>query len=276
MSSRALGGVLVLVSVALGAGPAISTANGDVVSGQPDETIPQAYPIAPGHTYSGAFDDTSYEDVDYLAFTVTKANQTFQFTVANTTQTCNDPNDAGCPVYATLMDSNNQQVGGDTSDAGTIATNGDTEVLSWTFAAPGTYYLLMESDSDLTPGSPSYTVTFGAPPPGGPGGTGPAAPLVRSLTVPPRQHGIRVRARVVLGQSHVRLTASLVAGGHRVVTRLVRQGLGVGTHPLVLRLPHAYQTRLKRKHHLSLVLRLVATSASGQRTSLSRRVTLSG
>jgi hypothetical protein len=276
MSSRALGGVLVLVSVALGAGPAISTAKADVVSGQPDETIQQAYPIAPGHTYSGAFDDSMYEDVDYLAFTVTKANQTFQFTVANTTQTCNDPNDAGCPVYATLMDSNNQQVGGDTSDAGTIATNGDTEVLSWTFASPGTYYLLMESDSDLTPGSPSYTVAFGAPAPGSPAGTGPSAPLVRSLTVPPRQRGIRVRARVVLGQSHVRLNANLVAGHHTVVARLTRQGLGPGAHPLVLRLPHAYQMRLKRKHHLSLVFRLVATSASGQRTSLSRHVTLSG
>lgn len=196
--------------------------------------------------------------------------------MANTTQACNDPNDAGCPVYATLMDSSNQQVGGDTSDAGTIATSGDTEVLSWTFASPGTYYLLLESDSDLAPGNPSYTVAFAAPPPGGPGGTGPAAPLVRSLMVPRSQHGTRVRARVVLGQSHVRLNASLVAGHHTVVTRLVRQGLGPGAHALVLHLPHAYQTRLKRKHHLSLVLKLVATTASGQRTSLSRRVTLSG
>lgn len=276
MSSRALGGVLVTVALAA-AGPAISTANGDVVSGQPDETIQQAYPIAPGHMYSGAFDDTNYEDADYLAFTVTSANQTFQFTVANTTQTCNDPNDAGCPVYATLMDSNNQQVGGDTSDAGTIATNGDTEVLSWTFTTPGTYYLLMESDSDLTPGNPSYTVALAAPPAGGLGGSpGPAPPLVRSLTVPPRQHGAGVRARVVLGQSHVRLNASLVAGHHTVVARLARQGLGPGAHRLVLRLPHAYQMRLKRKHHLSLVLKLAATSASGQRDSLSRRVTLRG
>ena len=277
MSSRALGGVLVLVSVALGAGgPAISTANGDVVSGQPDETIQQAYPIAHGHTYSGAFDDTSYEDVDYLAFTVTSANQTLQFTVANTTQTCNDPNDAGCPVYATLMDANNQQLGGDSSDAGTIATNSDTEVLSWTFASPGTYYLLMESDSDLTPGNPSYTVAFGAPTAGGPGGAGPAAPLVRSFTVPSQQHGARVRARVVLGQSQVRLNASLIAGQHRVVARLIRQGLGPGAHRLVLRLPRADRARLKRKHHLSLVLKLAVTSASGQRMSLSRHVTLSG
>jgi hypothetical protein len=51
--------------------------------------------------------------------------------VQNTTPNCQDPYDAGCPVYATLMDSTGQnQVGGSNSDAGTVATNGDTEAFT--------------------------------------------------------------------------------------------------------------------------------------------------
>ncbi|HUZ30062.1 MAG TPA: hypothetical protein VMU90_12515 [Solirubrobacteraceae bacterium] len=162
MLNRALGGVVALLVVGAG-GLMLSAANAEVVPGQTDESIQQSYPLTAGHTYTGAFDNTTYDDVDYLAFHVTQANQTLQFTVANTTQSCADPNDAGCPVYATLMDANDQQLGGDTSDAGTIATDGDTEVIQWQFQAPGTYYLLMESNGDLAPGNPAYSVTFGVP-----------------------------------------------------------------------------------------------------------------
>jgi len=266
-------------------------ASAEVVSGQPDESIQQAYPINQGITYSGAFDDSSYDDVDYLAFQVSQPGQTLEFTVANTTQACIDPNDAGCPVYATLMDAGDQQVGGDGSAAGTIATSADTEVFDWTFATPGTYYLLMESNGDESPGNPSYSVNFGAPGAGtggsgsgaggsatGSGPTGAPAPIIKSLTVSPRQRGVVVRGRVVLGRPAASLSATLFARGQRprFVGRLEERDLAAGSHQLAIRLTPRYRRRLKRRHHLSLLLRLTARTASGQRATLSSRISLSG
>jgi hypothetical protein len=270
-----------LVLLAAGAvTSAVPAADAEVVAGQPDESIQQAYPISAGHTYTGAFDTTNYDDVDYLAFQVTQANQTLEFTVANTTQNCADPNGAGCPVYATLMDSNDQQVGGDASAAGTIATNGDTEVFDWTFAAPGTYYVLMESNGDEAPGNPSYSIVFGAPANGGTGGTGgtSTSPLVRSLIVRPHQRGAAVSGRAVLGQPGARLFATLFAPGQRprFVARLMQQNLAVGSHRFSLPLSAGYRARLKRRHHLSLLLKLTVATSAGQHLAVSRRVTLTG
>lgn len=105
-------------------------ASADVSGAGPDETASSAYgPLKGDVTYSGAF--ASQDDVDYLTFTVSAAAETLEFTVQNTTPNCQDPYDAGCPVYATLMDSTGQnQVGGSNSDAGTVATNGDTEAFT--------------------------------------------------------------------------------------------------------------------------------------------------
>ena len=176
-SALAVVGVLLAMatwSAAAGAEVTAPTAGG------PDESIAQAYgPLKGGVSYSGAFDDSSYDDVDYLAFHVSKAGQTLEFTIANTTPSCSDPNDTGCPVYGTLMDGSDHQVGGDTSAAGTIATAGDTETFDWTFSQPGTYYLLMENNGDLPAGNPTYTARFVSRA----GGTG-TAPLVKSLKVP--------------------------------------------------------------------------------------------
>src|SRR5436305_9242058 len=70
-------------------------------SGQ-DESIPGC-PVSSGVTYTGAFQSTStHDDLDYLQFTVSKAGQTLQFTVANTTKPCSDPDGTDCPVYLTL------------------------------------------------------------------------------------------------------------------------------------------------------------------------------
>jgi len=187
----------------------------------PDESVSQAYgPLESGSAHSGAF--ASVNDVDYLSFVVGTAGQTLNFGVQNTTQVCNDPYAAGCPVYATLMDSSGMnQLGGDGSGAGTIATSGDTETFSWTFTQPGTYYLLMESDGDLPPGSPSYAVSLtstnapassgssggsgalaGSGPATGvnaPGGAeGPPSPIVRELHISRRQRGRAVAAELVL------------------------------------------------------------------------------
>jgi hypothetical protein len=251
-----------------------SAASADVVPGQPDESIGQAYPIAVGLTYRGAFDDTKYDDVDYLAVNVARAGETLEFTVQNTTGACNDPNDAGCPVYATLMDSTDRQVGGDTSDAGTIATVGDTETLDWTFAHAGTYYLLMESNGDLPAGSPSYAVSYHEISGSGSGG---ASGIVKALRVAPHQHGAAVRATIVLRHRVKRLRVTLLLlRAHRrpaLLVRLTLRHLSPGRHRLVIRLPSSYTQR--RHYHLSLSLKLTITAPSGAHASFSRPVTLS-
>lgn len=263
------------MALALGLGAGAAAA--EVVPGRPDESIQQAYPIGESQTVTGAFDDSSYDDVDYLAFNVTSAHETLEFTIANTTQDCVDPNDAGCPVYATLMDGTDHQVGGDVSAAGTIATYGDTEVFDWTFSSPGTYYMLMESNGDEAPGNPSYSVRFSAPSPGGQspsGGGGP--PIVRSFKVAPRQRGAVVSARLVLGRPTAVLFATVFAPRHkpRFVARLKRRNLTAGSHRLLIRLPPFWRRRLMRSHRLPLLLKVVVSTVSGQHATVSRHLTL--
>lgn len=278
LSARRASLALAWCLVAVAAWPA--TAPADVSGG--DESPAQAFgPLALGHTYNGAF--ASGDDIDYLSFAVSKP-ETLEVTVQNTTGVCNDPNQAGCPVYATLMDpSGAGQLGGDTSGAGTIATAGDTEVFSWSFAQPGTFYVLLESNGDLPAGSPSYAVTLnsssGSTGTGsGPGGTvRPPAPVVRSLSVPPRQRGRRVAARIVLGQSVSSLRADLLIHAHArqvtVASRLARH-LGAGAHRIVLGLPSAYVRQLARGHHLTSWVRITVLAAGGRRLMFTRRVVL--
>lgn len=253
-----------------------AAASAEVVPGHPDESIGQAYPIAAHLIYKGAFDDTGYDDVDYLAFNVSQAGETLQFTVQNTTGACNDPNDAGCPVYATLMDSTDHQVGADTSDAGTVATVGDTETFDWTFAQAGTYYVVMESNGDLPAGSLSYAVSFQ---PASGAGSGGSSAIVKSVRVAPHQRGAAVRATIVLGQrvKRLRVALLLLRSHHRPapVVRLTLRHLAPGRHTLLIRLPSSYTQPPSRHYHLSLMLKLKLTTASGRHASLARRVTLS-
>jgi hypothetical protein len=289
-----------------------SYAVADVAGAGPDETASQAFgPLHAGIVYDGAF--ANQDDVDYLAFTVPAAGTTLNFSVQNTTQVCNDPYDHACPVYLTLMDATGtNQVGGSASDAGTIATYGDTESFPWTFTDPGTYYILMESDGDLSPGNPAYAVginvtltsgrsgggggssgghggggsTGGGSSGGGSGGSGGGAnppyagPLVRSLKVLPRQHGDAVKATIVLGQFVPRIRATLSLR-HRdrsptVVTARTFRRLSASRHRLVVLLPAAYRRRLASGHALPLVLRLTLVTSSGARLTVSRRVRLTG
>lgn len=268
----------------------------------PDESVSQAYgPLESGSAHSGAF--ASVNDVDYLSFVVGTAGQTLNFGVQNTTQVCNDPYAAGCPVYATLMDSSGMnQLGGDGSGAGTIATSGDTETFSWTFTQPGTYYLLMESDGDLPPGSPSYAVSLtstnapassgssggsgalaGSGPATGvnaPGGAeGPPSPIVRELHISRRQRGRAVAAELVLGQPAAQLRAELLIphrhGGPTTIAHRTLRGLPAGAHRLALGLPGPYRRRLGRGRQLSLLLRITILTSSGEHLEYTRRVTLS-
>lgn len=262
---------LACVVIALTAWPTAAPA--DVAGG--DESPAQAFgPLALGHTYSGAF--ASGDDVDYLSFRVAKP-ETLEVAVQNTTGGCSDPNGAGCPVYATLMDASGaNQLGGDSSAAGTIATAGDTEIFSWSFPQAGTYYVLMESNGDLPAGSPSYAVTLGTA--SGQGGTTqPPAPIVRGIHVAPRQRGTSVTAGIVLGQPVLRLRADLGLQLHgRSVTIASRTltGLRVGAHTVRLRLPAAYVRQLAQAHRLSLFVRITLRAATGRRLVYTRRVTL--
>jgi hypothetical protein len=234
-------------------------------------------------SYSGAFANPG--DVDYLAFRVAFAGETLGFLVANTTQSCNSPDDDSCPVYATLMDQTNQQVGGDSSSAGTVATAGDTEAFSWTFAQPGTYYLLMESNGNLADGQPTYSVGVAVPGgtggPGGPGGTGGSGgsgPAVKSITVRRRQRGNRVTAQVVLTQLVTSLSATLFAlgphGRQTEIAKQTRHSAAPRTYRLAIALPAFYRRELDHRHRLSLVLETTVTTSSGRRLDYTRRVTL--
>jgi hypothetical protein len=83
---------------------------------------------------------------------------------------------------------------------------------------------------------------------------------------------------VVLGQPASRLFATLFAPGQhpRFVARLVQQNPTAGLQKLSVGLSPGYRARLKRLHHLSLLLKLAVATASGQHVTLSRRVTLTG
>ena len=246
----------------------------DINGGGPDETIAQAYgPLAQGLAYNGAF--VRQDDVDYLAVTVAHAGETLEFALRNTTPTCNDPDDQGCPVYATVMDSHDQQVGGPDSDAGTIATYGDSEAFDWTFQSPGTYYVLMESNGDLTPGNPAYAVSIRPPTCAGCGGAGRTHPIVKSLKVAPRQRGNVVRATIVLGQPVKRLRAALTSAG-ALVARISRRHLAAGRYRLALRLSPTFKTKLQRRHRLSLRLRIRVVSQAGLSRTYVQKVTLRG
>jgi hypothetical protein len=194
---------LAAVLLTLAVTPGVTLA--DVVGAGPDESPAQAYgPLVLNTPVAGTFVNQS--DVDLLAFKIAAAGETLYFTLANTTTNCPDPNDAGCPVYATLMDQTGvNQIGGPTSDAGTIATAQDTETFSWTFPSAGTYYVELESNGDLPAGTPTYRFmvsdspyaligssgtggTTGSPPPASTG-----APLIESLHVATRQRGGRIR-----------------------------------------------------------------------------------
>jgi hypothetical protein len=256
----------------------------EVIGAGPDETIQQAYgPLAQQKTYSGAFEQPG--DVDYLAFDVAAAGETLRFTLANTMQSCSSPDQDYCPVYATLMDASNQQVGGDTSGAGTVAIVGDSETFDWTFAQAGTYYLLMESNDNLPAGQPTYSVTIGPPPGTGSGRTSPGSgaakrPIVKSIVVAPRQRGSVVSAKLVLGTPATRLAARLYVlrsrGRRSYVAGVVRRHVGPGTVRLSLALPASDRHALKVRHHILLLLDLTITAASGRHAEYERRVTLSG
>lgn len=224
------------------------------VSG-PDESTASAYgPIRSGSTIPGQLQDSS--DVDYIAFDVIAAGQAVHFDVTNEVHGCSDPSGSGCPIWATLMTASDQQVGGDSSSAGTGAMTEyyPTDTIDWTFTQPGRYYLLIESGGYPVPYSVSFTET---PPPS----STPARPYF-SLSLSSHQRGpavrVRFRARTPLRTASFRL---LLHGRALGTLRLASPPVGART--VLVRLSRRGRTLLAHRHRLSLRLQVTASPAGG-------------
>ncbi len=148
-----------------------------------DESVEQANAqptLQAQTTYSGAF--SAPQDIDYLAFDVPQP-ETLRFDIANTLTKCSpfvfpsEPTlerESGCPMWGSLIEANGQQLGGEGSGAGTGPVEyAAYEEIEWSFAAPGRYYLVLESNyyGDL----PTFQISYSVVPPGsgtGSGGSG--------------------------------------------------------------------------------------------------------
>ena len=281
----ALAGVLVVVLVPVGAFPPLAPAD---VAG-PDDSLSQAFgPLVPGTLYRGAF--TRPADVDYLAFDVAQAGQTLHFDVANTVRGCTSENLTGCPVYATLIDGRERQLGGEGSAAGTgpVTEDAAQDVIDWTFDTPGRYYVAMDSDGDLPTYSLRYRVVTpsagttagpagGQDPPAPPPGPPPvalAAPIV-SLAIAPGQRGPAVRVRLRIGRALRSLTLELSPlGSATLAARRRASAVGPGRRTMTLRLDPQTRAQLARRGRLRLRLRVVAVPVRGPAQTLRRTVSL--
>lgn len=260
----------------------VAGATADVAG--PDETIGQAFgPLVAGTLYSGGF--TTGTDIDYLAFDVAEPGQTLHFDITNTVHGCASPDLTGCPVYATLIDGAGRQLGGEGSSAGTapVSEYWNSDVIDWTFDAPGRYYVVVESDGDL----PTYTLRYHVVPPHAivpPGGTGGgqgtggagAGRPIALLRVSLRQHGTVVRVGLGIGRPLRSLTLSLSGAGARPGTRPVAlERLGAvrpGKHTVTLRLGASARTKLAAHGRLAAWLRIVATPLVGAKQTVRRLV----
>ncbi|MCA1682853.1 MAG: hypothetical protein LC685_02485 [Actinobacteria bacterium] len=258
---------------------AAAAASADV--GGPDDSIAQAFgPLAAGTLYSGSF--VSPTDVDYLAFEVTQPGQTLHFDVANTVHGCLSAALTGCPVYATLIDGQGLQLGGEGSSAGTgPVTEGATDVIDWTFDATGVFYVAVDSDGDL----PTYTVQYRVAGPGGgtgagtgttgsgpvPPGSGPGRPIAL-LRVSFGRHGAVLRAQLKIGRALHSLTVRLEQAGRAVAVAQVG-AVAAGRRTVALRLDAATRRALARTGR-PLRLSVGAVPVVGKTQTLRRPVHL--
>ena len=244
------------------AAPAVADVSG------PDDSLATAYgPMQPGVTVAGTFNSPT--DVDYLSFVVNSPNTAVHFDIANTATSCSSPDGpAGCAVWGTLIDSNQQQLGGEGSSAGTAEVDaGRHDVIDWTIATPGTYYLAMDSGGSL----PSYRARLAPPKPTG--------PVITSLSASSIRHGSAVRARLRAGRPlrSVRATLSTLLHGHRVtIGRLSRGKTAQGSTTLTIKVTKAGRNALARspRHRLAVRLTVTAKPFVGTTANVRRAVTL--
>ena len=247
-----------LCALSLGA----ATAQADLFG--PDDTFATAQgPLNFSTPYSGRL--KSAEDLDYEFFNVPKAGQALRITVRNTFSCPGKGKDkTPCPLYATLLDRNEKQVGGEGSSAGTGAVDaGTTQYINWTFAEAGRYVIVSESGSNPV----SYSLRLD------PVASG---PVFKSVRVPSGQRGTAVRGRVTFGRAIDRLRADVIGPGGRLFGRVTRRGLAARGYSLKVALNSRGRAALAASDRLRVVLRLVGKPETGATKTSSRRVTLSG
>jgi hypothetical protein len=245
-------------------------------NGKPNSSISSATgPIGAGVTYSGRFGGSG--DVDYYYFVTTRDNVALHFSVRNTLSSCKGG--GNCQIYATLVSTAGQQLGGEGSTAGTgpigYAGSGyPTDTIDWTFGPAGRYILVFDSDG----GTPTYQFAIdpsdGVAPGIPAGGLG---PLFRSLSVPSPQRTTRVLARLTVLQSgaSVRLELRRSVRGRSVLAgRVTRSGLSRGRITLRVPLNASARAALKSRGRLSLSLRARVTAAGRAPETALRRLTV--
>jgi hypothetical protein len=238
------------------------------VAGNPADSLPTAYgPLQPGVSVSGAF--KSPNDVDYLSFNVTAPNSAVHFKVTNTLSSCSSPDGPiGCAVFGTLIDGNQQQLGGEGSSAGTGEVDaGKSDVIDWTIANPGTYYLAMDSGGSF----PTYRVLMGSPAPTG--------KPIESLSAQSVHHGTAVRARVKAGRPLRSLKAKLTMTRHGTpitIGRATATNVKKGFKTLTISVNRAGRKALAQaaNHRLRVRLRVTALPAVGKPASAQKFLTL--
>ena len=234
----------------------------------PDDSPAQAFgPLQPGVTVSGSF--TRPDDVDYLSFKVDAPNTAVHLVVSNTTASCGSPDGAiGCAVWGTLIDGQQQQLGGEGSSAGTGEVDaGGTDAIDWVIAQPGTYYVAMDSGGYL----PSYNVRLQ-----------PAAAALKpiaKLSASSVRRGRAVRVRLKAGRSLRSLTAKLTmkqGAGVLAVARRTLSSLPAGSSTFTLTVNAAGRRALAAAagHRLRLRLRVTATPRAGSPATATRSLTL--
>jgi plastocyanin len=169
---------------------------------------------------------------------------------------------------------------------------------SCTFTTPGTYNFICSvhgfSGTITVTGAGTTTTTSTTSPAPGPTGSGstgatpptssnPSGTAASGLSLAGAQRGKAVRAQLTIGFSGSQLDARLLASAgaaksHKsvVLGRLLRNGLAAGKLQFSVSLNRAGKRALRRRHRLSLTLRVTVTAPSGTKAALSRHVTLRG
>ena len=245
-------------------------------NGTPNRSISSATgPIGAGVTYSGRFGGSG--DVDYYYFVTTRDNVALHFNVRNTLSSCKGG--GNCQIYATLVSTAGQQLGGEGSSAGTgpigYAGSGyPTDTIDWTFGPAGRYILVFDSDG----GTPSYQFNIDPSDGVAPGiPATPPGPLFRSLSVRSPQRTTRVLAALTVLQSGatVRLELSRSVHGRSVVAgRVTRSGLPRGRVALRVPLNASARAALRARSSLRLSLRARVTAAGRAPETALRRLTV--
>jgi hypothetical protein len=231
-------------------------------------TADEIFRLQPGVDVAGTFTG-SPDDVQYYSFKITEPNTAVHFTVTNTTPSCNSRDgDIGCAVWGTLINDEQNQLGGEGSSAGTAEVDaGGTDVIDWVIAYPGTYWLAMDSGGSF----PSYRVRLDPPVL--------TAPAVLTLTARSARHGRAVLATLQTGRPLASVAAKLTMVRHRHAVAIGRATLrsvqtGTTTFSLAVNAKGRRALKRARRHRLHVRLAVNVFPAVGASVALRRSVTL--